>query len=79
MDQAADRDGSDMSGSRNSLRQGEADVDQRRPAKMSDTGDRCPDRLGDVAVQLRPELAAGDANPTLPPGKVQLASPSRGA
>lgn len=29
LDQAADRDGSDVAGCRNGLRQGEADVDQR--------------------------------------------------
>lgn len=29
LDQAADRDGTDMAGNRNSLRQGDADVDQR--------------------------------------------------
>jgi WYL domain len=54
LDQAADRDRSDMAGGRDGLGQGEADVDQRRPAQVGDVGDRRPDRLGDFSVRLRP-------------------------
>ena len=36
---------------RKGLREGEADIDQRRPAKAGDAGDRGPDRLGGFAVE----------------------------
>lgn len=55
LDQTTDRDGSDVAGRRKRPGQGEADVDQRRPAQASDIGKRGPDRLGDVAVRLRPQ------------------------
>jgi hypothetical protein len=36
LDQAADRNGSDVAGSWHGLRQGQTDVDQRRSAEVSD-------------------------------------------
>lgn len=62
LDEAADRDGSDVPSCRNGLCERQADVDQRRSAQVSNAGDRDPDRLGDLAVRLRPELTAGDTN-----------------
>lgn len=63
LDQAANRDGGvDVAGCGHGLCEGEAGIDQRRPAKTSDAGDRRPDRLSDLAVRLRPELPADDTD-----------------
>jgi hypothetical protein len=40
LDQAADRDPSDVAGRRSGLRQRDAGVDQRRPAQVGDLGNR---------------------------------------
>ncbi|GAA3907735.1 hypothetical protein GCM10022207_91570 [Streptomyces lannensis] len=62
LDQAADRDSGDVAGCRKRLSQGEADVDQRRPAQARDIRNRSPDRLGDFTVRLRPKPAVGNTN-----------------
>jgi hypothetical protein len=50
LDWAANRDGIDMASGRNGLREGKAEIDQRRPAKAGDAGDGSPDRLGGLTV-----------------------------
>ena len=60
LDQTADRDRSNVTGWRRGLREGEPDVYQRRAPEERYARDRCPVRLGDVAVRLRPKFAPRD-------------------